>query len=143
MYAYAGQQWKTAEKVRYVQNHFYTSKPEGIIGNEDCGQMSAWHILSAFGFYQVNPSNGIFVFGSPQFDSVVIQLPDKKAFTILAQNNTPENMYIQSVKLNGQPYEKSYIGYNDIMKGGTLEFTMGAQPNKTFGAAPENRPVSM
>ena len=105
--------------------------------------MSAWHILSAFGFYQVNPSNGIFVFGSPQFDSVVIQLPDKKTFTILAQNNTPENMYIQSVKLNGQPYEKSYIGYDDIMKGGTLEFTMGAQPNKTFGAAPENRPASM
>lgn len=143
MYAYAGQQWKTAEKVRYVQNHFYTSKPEGIIGNEDCGQMSAWHVLSAFGFYQVNPSNGIFVFGSPQFDGVEIRLPDKKQFTILAQNNTPENMYIQSVKLNGQPYEKSYICYDDIMKGGTLEFVMGAQPNELFGNAAENRPVSM
>ena len=143
MYAYAGQQWKTAQKVRYVQNHFYTSKPEGIIGNEDCGQMSAWHILSAFGFYQVNPSNGIFVFGSPQFDSAVIQLPEGKQFTVLAQNNTPENMYIQSVTLNGQPYEKSYIRYDDIMKGGTLEFVMGAQPNKSFGVAPENRPVSL
>ena len=140
LYPYAGEQWKTAEKVRYIQDVFYTDQPEGIIGNEDCGQMSAWHIMSALGFYQVNPSNGVFVFGSPLFEKATIRLPEGKSFEITAQDNNKENIYIQSVTLNGQPYDKSYILYEDIMKGGNLTFIMGNTPNKQFGAAPESRP---
>lgn len=140
LYPYAGEQWKTAEKVRYIQDVFYTDQPEGIIGNEDCGQMSAWHVISALGFYQVNPSNGVFVFGSPSFDKASIHLQGGKTFEVVAQNNSKENIYIQSASLNGQPYDKSYILYEDIMKGGNLTFVMGNTPNKEFGAAPENRP---
>lgn len=140
LYPYAGEQWKTAEKVRFIQDEFYTDKPEGVIGNEDCGQMSAWHIMSALGFYQVNPSNGVLVFGSPLFDKASVRLPDGKTFDIVAQNNSKDNIYIQSVLLNGKPYNNSYILYDDVMKGGNLTFVMGNTPNKDFGAAPENRP---
>ena len=140
LYPYAGEQWKAAEKVRYIQDVFYTDRPEGIIGNEDCGQMSAWHIMSALGFYQVNPSNGVYVFGSPLFDKAAINLPGGKKFEIVAENNGKENIYIQSVTLNGKPYENSYILYEDIMKGGNLTFVMGGVPNKFFGSAPANRP---
>lgn len=140
LYAYAGQQWKTAEIVRYIQREFYTATPDGIIGNEDCGQMSAWHILSALGFYQVNPSEGVFVFGSPLFDKATLHLPEGKEFSIVAQNNSPENIYIQSASIDGVPYTKSYITYDRIMAGGMLTFEMGPQPNKEFGAAPEDRP---
>ena len=143
LYPYAGQQWKTAEKVRYIQDEFYTDKPEGVIGNEDCGQMSAWHIMSALGFYQVNPSDGILVFGSPQFNEATIQLPEGKTFKIVAHNNSHDNIYIQSATLNGQPYTKSYITYEDVMKGGNLTFEMGSTPNKEFGAAPADRPKSL
>ena len=142
LYPYAGEQWKTAEKVRYIQDEFYTDQPEGIIGNEDCGQMSAWHVMSALGFYQVNPSNGVFVFGSPLFGKASVRLKDGKTFDVVAQNNSKDNIYIQSVTLNGQPYDKSYILYDDIMEGGNLTFVMGNTPNKQFGAAPENRPKS-
>lgn len=140
LYAYAGQQWKTAEIVRYIQHEFYTATPDGIIGNEDCGQMSAWHILSALGFYQVNPSEGVFVFGSPLFDKATLHLPEGKEFNIVAENNSPKNIYIQSASIDGIPWSKSYITYDRIMAGGTLTFVMGPQPNKEFGAAPENRP---
>lgn len=140
LYPYAGEQWKTAEKVRFIQDEFYTDKPEGVIGNEDCGQMSAWHIMSALGFYQVNPSNGVLVFGSPLFDKASVRLPEGKTFDIVAQNNSKDNIYIQSVLLNGKPYNNSYILYDDVMKGGNLTFVMGNTPNKQFGAAPENRP---
>ena len=140
LYPYAGEQWKTAEKVRYIQDVFYTDQPEGVIGNEDCGQMSAWHIMSALGFYQVNPSNGVFVFGSPLFPKATVRLENGKTFEVVAEGNSKENIYIQSATLNGQPYDKSYILYEDIMQGGTLTFVMGNTPNKAFGAAPESRP---
>ena len=142
LYPYAGQQWKTAEKVRYIDREFYTDSPDGIIGNEDCGQMSAWYIMSAMGFYQVNPSNGVFVFGSPLFPSLTLRLENGRSFTVTAEGNSDTNIYIQSATLNGQPYEKSYITYDDIMAGGELHFVMGDKPNKSFGAAPESRPVS-
>ena len=142
LYVYAGQQWKTAEKVSYIQHNFYTDRPDGIIGNEDCGQMSAWHVLSALGFYQVNPSHGVYVFGTPLFEKVSINLPEGKTFTIEAPAVSKDNKYIQSVRLNGEPYPKSYITYEDVMKGGTLTFEMGNKPNKQFGAAPADRPRS-
>ncbi len=142
LYAFAGQQWKTAEKVRFIMDEFYTDKPDGIIGNEDCGQMSAWYILSSMGFYQVNPCNGIYVFGSPRFNKMTVNVRGGNTFTVEAENNSKENIYIQEVFLNGQPYDKTYITYNDIVKGGVLKFVMGAEPNKDFGKAVENRPLS-
>lgn len=142
LYAYAGQPWKTAEKVRYIQREFYTDRPDGVIGNEDCGQMSAWHILSALGFYQVNPANGVLVFGSPLFEKAAIRLPGDKTFEVVAEGNSPENIYIQSATLNGRPYTKGYIRYEEVMKGGNLTFRMGPQPNPDFGSRPEDRPHS-
>lgn len=141
LYAYAGEQWKTAEKVRFIMNEFYTDRPDGIIGNEDCGQMSAWYLLSSMGLYQVNPSDGVFVFGSPCFKKVEMKVRGGKTFTVEAPNNNKENIYIQKVYLNGKPYNKSYIIYDDIINGSTLKFVMGKKPNKNFGKAPANRPV--
>ncbi|WP_289749173.1 GH92 family glycosyl hydrolase [Bacteroides acidifaciens] len=141
LYAYAGEQWKTAEKVRFIMDEFYTDRPDGIIGNEDCGQMSAWYLLSSMGLYQVNPSDGVFVFGSPCFKKVEMKVRGGKTFTVDAPNNNKENIYIQKVYLNGKPYNKSYIIYDDIINGSTLKFVMGKKPNKNFGKAPANRPV--
>ena len=125
MYDLAGQPWKTAELVRRVCKELYTAAPDGLSGNEDVGQMSAWYILSAMGFYQIEPAGGRYWFGSPSFDKVSISLPEGKTFTIKAENNSSENIYIQRVYLNGHPYTKGYIGYEDIMAGGELTFVMG------------------
>lgn len=142
LYPFVGQQWKTAEKVREVFNKFYKESPDGLIGNEDCGQMSAWYIFSSLGFYPVNPVNGMFVFGSPLANEVNISLNNGKKFKISALNNSAANKYIQSIKLNGKAYTKSYIMYNDIMNGGSLEYTMGNTPNKSFGSAKVDWPIS-
>lgn len=105
--------------------------------------MSAWHVLSALGFYQVNPSNGVFVFGCPRFQKATVSLPEGKTFEVVAPAVSRENKYIRSVRLNGKPYTRSYVTYEDIMKGGTLEFEMGSEPNKAFGADPADRPRSI
>jgi putative alpha-1,2-mannosidase len=133
LYSFIGQQWKTAEKVDYILSHMYSDLPDGLQGNEDCGQMSSWYVFSALGFYPVNPSDGMYVFGRPIFDKVVLKLPENKFFEIRANNNSAENKYIQSIELNGQPYNKLYISHADIMAGGTLVFTMGNRPNEQFG----------
>lgn len=143
LYAYAGEQWKTAEKVRHITSTMYTDKPDGLCGNEDCAQMSAWYILSSLGLYQVNPAGGAFVFGSPLFDEVAISLPEGEEFIIKAVNNSPENKYIQSALLNGEVLNRTYITYREIMSGGILEFKMGNQPEMTFGASKESRPKSI
>ena len=140
LYNYAGQPWKTARLVAQVQRDFYTDGKDGVIGNEDCGQMSAWHILSALGFFQVNPSWGVYSFGTPLFPKAVLHIPGGKDFTVEAKGLSPENIYIQRVTLNGKPYAKSYLTYEDIVSGGKLVFTMGAEPHTDFGLAPENRP---
>jgi predicted alpha-1,2-mannosidase len=140
LYTYAGQPWKTAEKVRYILDSFYTDKPDGLIGNEDVGQMSAWYVLSSIGFYQVHPARGLFVFGSPLMDEVSLQLPKQKSFHIVVNDNSNTNKYIQHITLDGKPYTKSYITYNDIMKGGELVIQMGATPSKTWGVNPSDRP---
>ncbi|UOQ81288.1 GH92 family glycosyl hydrolase [Hymenobacter sp. 5414T-23] len=141
LYPYAGQQWKTAEKVRQVLREMYKDKPDGISGNEDCGQMSAWYILSAMGFYPVSPSSGAYVLGSPIVDKATLRLPKGKTFVIDVKHNEPQNQYIQSVRLNGKSYPNSYLLHRDIVAGGTLELTMGPQPNREFGTAPANRPA--
>ncbi|MBK7099421.1 MAG: GH92 family glycosyl hydrolase [Sphingobacteriales bacterium] len=141
LYAYAGQQWKTASWVRKVFEAFYTDKPDGLCGNEDVGQMSAWYNLSALGFYSVNPSNGAYVFGSPAVNSASISVTGNKTFNVKAVNNSKENVYIQKVTLNGKPYTKSFITHKDILKGGTLTFYMGSKPS-SFGTKKADRPVS-
>jgi putative alpha-1,2-mannosidase len=143
MYAYAGAQYKIADNVDYILNELYTDKPDGLSGNEDCGQMSAWYILSSMGFYSVNPSNGAYVFGRPLFDKVSIKLPENKVFTVENENNSKENKYIQSASLNGKSYTKSFITHKDITNGGVLKFVMGANPNKEFGKKNEDRPKSI
>lgn len=142
MYAYAGQPYKTAEKVRYILDSLYDVTPAGLCGNEDVGQMSSWYIFSAMGFYPANPANGAFVFGSPLFDKVTISLPRGKSLTIVVKNNSPENIYIQEVSFNKVGYTKSWLLYEEIMKGGEIEITMGNKPSG-FGTAAEDRPKSV
>ncbi len=139
LYTYAGQPWKTAEKVRFILDNFYTTKPDGIIGNEDVGQMSAWYVLSALGIYQVNPANGTFVFGSPIINQAIITLPGGKQFNIIIKNNSGINKYIASIKLNGKDYTRNYLLYHDMMAGGTIEITMAHKPT-SFGIKAIDRP---
>ncbi len=124
LYAMVGKQWKTAEKVRRIMKEMYTNKPNGLCGNEDCGQMSAWYIWSAMGFYPLNPQTGEYVFGSPVVDEAEITNADGSKFKIIAHNNSNENIYIKSIKLNGKDYNKPFITHADIQKGGILEFFM-------------------
>ncbi len=143
LYAFAGQQWKTAEKVREICTTFYTDQPDGLCGNEDCGQMSAWYVFSSMGMYPVNPANGVYVFGSPLFNEATLELPGGKSFKIVAENNSSDNLYIQSAMLNGKPYTKSFITHKEIITGGELVFKMGNTPNHQFGAKEEDRPKSV
>ena len=124
MYNFVGQHDKTAEKVREVLKTMYHNDFDGLSGNEDVGQMSAWYILSSLGIYQVEPAGGRYMFGSPLFDKAVVNVGQGKTFTIIAHNNSAKNVYVQQIKLNGRPYKKLYIDYKDIVSGGTLEFFM-------------------
>jgi len=141
LYTFSGQQWKTAEKARFIMKDMYLSIPDGIIGNEDCGQMSAWYIFSSLGFYPVFPASGAYVIGSPLFDKATINLDNGKKFTIEAVNNSPKNIYIQSITLNGENYTKTYILHKDIMNGSVLKIVMGSKPNYNFGKLQANRPI--
>lgn len=125
-YTMAGQPWKTADKVRQVLTELYHAEPDGLSGNEDVGQMSAWYILSSLGFYQVEPAGGEYWFGSPLFDKAEIEVAGG-TFTITAEGNSDTNRYIQSATLNGAPLERGYITYEEIAAGGDLVFTMGQQ----------------
>lgn len=125
LYSYVGQNEKMARLLHQVYDNFYSTKPDGLIGNEDCGQMSAWYIMSALGFYPVNPVDGTFVFGSPLCSEATLKLINGKELKIKVKNNSKENIYIRSITLNGDKYNSSMITYNDIMNGGVLEFEMG------------------
>ena len=127
LYNYVGQPWKTARLVRQTMNELYSNDLDGLSGNEDVGQMSAWYILSSLGLYQVEPAGGKYVFGSPLFTEATLNVGNGKTFTIRAHNNSAENIYVQSIKLNGKPYTKSYLMFDDIVKGGLLEFEMGSE----------------
>ncbi|MDR0824328.1 MAG: GH92 family glycosyl hydrolase, partial [Prevotella sp.] len=135
MYPYVGQPWKAADKVREVLSVMYHDQPAGLSGNEDVGQMSAWYVLSALGFYQVEPAGGKYIFGSPIINEAVIKVKDGKTFKITAKNNSAANKYIQSIKLNGKDYDKYYINFSDIINGGELEFVMGDKPSDTWGTS--------
>lgn len=142
LYSFVGKPGKTAKLVRQILNTMYTDQVDGLSGNEDVGQMSAWYVLSAMGFYQVNPSNGIYVFGSPIITEATLQLPENKTFHIKVENNSDKNIYIQSITLNGKDYPFSYITYDTIMKGGELVMKMGNTVSSTWGVAQDQRPFS-
>ncbi|MCL6265803.1 GH92 family glycosyl hydrolase [Flagellimonas myxillae] len=130
MYTYADQAWKTQELVDKILKEFYTTQPDGIIGNEDCGQMSAWYVLNAMGFYQVAPGNPKYVISRPLFDKVKIPLENGNIFTIVTQNNSPKNKYVQSATLNDVELTSLFFSHSDIKNGGTLSIVMGPEPKK-------------
>jgi putative alpha-1,2-mannosidase len=132
LYNYADEPWKTQKLVRKILDEFYKNEPDGLIGNEDCGQMSAWYILSALGFYEVAPSIPNYDFGTPLFRQAKINLENGKSFIIRAQNVSDKNIYIKSVRLNGRPYRKSFFAHEDLMNGGVLEFEMTDAPVKDW-----------
>ncbi len=132
LYDYAGEPWKTQFYIRKILDEFYKPAPDGLIGNEDCGQMSAWYILSALGFYEVNPGQPIYAFGTPLFREAKIHLEDGKNFTVKAANVSASNIYIKSVKLNGADYHKAFFTHADLMNGATLEFEMSDAPVKDW-----------
>lgn len=130
LYNYADQPWKTQELVDSVFHSQYFNAPDGLSGNEDCGQMSAWYIMNSIGFYQVCPGKPVYSIGRPLFDEVTVNLPDNKQFIVKTVNNSRENKYIEKAVLNGVPLEKPFINHEDIKNGGVLEFTMTSQPTK-------------
>jgi len=144
LYNYAGAPYKTQYWVRQAMTQLYGDTPASEPGNVDCGEMAAWYVFSALGFYPVNPSSGIYIIGSPVVSKAVIHLDDDNyhghTFTIIADNNGPNNVYIQSVTLNGKPLTRSWITRDEITAGGNLHFVMGYQPNPQWGSAPADRP---
>jgi predicted alpha-1,2-mannosidase len=142
LYNYVGQPWKTQSRVRQIMDQFYKPEPDGLIGNEDCGQMSAWYVLSAAGFYPVTPGSDIYAIGSPLFPEVRFNLENGKSFVVRTVNGSNRNVYIQTATLNGKPYNKSFLLHNNLTNGGELVFTMGPRPNVRWGVGNGNEPVS-
>lgn len=144
LYDYAGAPYKTQQRVRQVMATLFDDTPTGQCGNVDCGQMAAWYVFSALGFYPVNPDSGVYAIGSPVVTKATLRLDRKKyggrTFKVVAENNRPENVYIQSATLNGQPLLRPWIRHEEIVSGGTLKFVMGPKPNTAWGKASDTRP---
>ncbi len=143
LYDYAGEPWKTQQHIRDVLNKLYNPNPDGYCGDEDNGQTSAWYVFSALGFYPACPGRPSYELGSPLFNKATLSLPNGNQFVIDAGDNGPGRPYIRSASLNGATYDKNFILHSDILKGGTLKFEMGDQPNKERGTKPEDFPPSM
>jgi predicted alpha-1,2-mannosidase len=143
LYNFSGQPWKSQKQARMVMSQLYNATEKGYPGDEDQGQMSSWYVLSAMGIYSVCPGTDQYVFGSPMFEKVTISLDNGKKFTIKADKNSPQNVYIQSAKLNGTDYDKNFIRYEDTMNGGELHFVMGNTPNYERGISKSARPFSL
>jgi predicted alpha-1,2-mannosidase len=141
LYPFAGAAWKTQYWVRKVAG-LYNNTPAGVPGNDDCGQLSSWFVFAALGFYPLNAANGVYVIGSPLVNRATIRNAKGKPFTIVAENNSAENVYIQRAELNGRELTRSWFTHADILAGGELRFRMGAQPDKEWAAAPADRPPS-
>ena len=142
LYNYVGQPWKTQARVRQIMDQFYKPDPDGLIGNEDCGQMSAWYVLSAAGFYPVTPGSTVYAIGSPLFPEVRFNLENGKSFVVRGVGVSERNVYVQSATLNGRPYNKSFLMHRDLTAGGELVFRMGPRPNFRWGTGAGNEPVS-
>lgn len=143
LYDYAGVPWKTQKIIRRIMDDLYSNRPAGLCGNDDCGQMSAWYVMSAIGLYQVTPGQPLYCIGSPLFNSVTIHLENGKRFVVSAVNNSLKNNYIQSATLNGGRYTKSFIGHEELMRGGELRFTMASLPNEEWGSKTDDAPHSI
>lgn len=146
LFNYVNEPWKTQHWVNEVRNKMYGVGPDGLCGNDDMGQMSAWYIFSALGFYPVAPGQNVFVIGTPLFEEATLKLGDffsNKVFTVKAENVSSENIFIQSATLTGAPYHKSWITHDDIIEGGTMVFKMGPEPNKNWGSSEGDTPPSM
>jgi predicted alpha-1,2-mannosidase len=141
LYAFAGAPAKTQAMVRRLCTEMYKADPDGEIGNDDCGQMSAWFVLSALGFYPVDPVSAVYVLGSPLFDRAEVRLGQGRTLRVVARGNAPDAPYVQSVRWNGKPWTRNWISHADLAKGGELEFVMGARPSR-FGTAKADRPPS-
>ena len=142
LYNYCGYPWQTQFYTRKIMDEFFNSERDGLCGNEDCGQMSAWYGLSALGFYPVSPGSNEYAIGSPLFDKITIHLANGKDFKITAKNNSADNKYIQSAKLNNEEYKKTFFTHKDILNGSTIEYVMDKEPNKSFGVNESDRPNS-
>jgi predicted alpha-1,2-mannosidase len=144
LYNYAGASWKTQARIRQVMTSLYFNAPDGLCGNDDCGQMSAWYVLGALGFYPVNPTSCVYVIGSPLVRKATIHLDSRyhkgRTFTIIAKDNSSQNMYVQSATLNGKPLTRSWFSHAELAAGGELVLNMGPKPNKAWGQRPEDRP---
>lgn len=140
MYNYAGEPWKTQKEVRNIMSTDYKLGANGLSGNDDSGQMSAWYIFASLGFYPVCPAGGYYVIGSPSFSKAEITMENGNKFIVIARDASPNNIYIQSAMLNGKPYTKNFILHSDIASGGLLEFVMGSKPNKQWGSMPTDCP---
>ena len=141
MYNFIGQPTKTQKYVKQVMDEFYTDERDGLCGNEDCGQMSAWGAFSAMGFYPATPASGYYVLGVPRFDKVTVNLDNGKQFVVKAKNLSQQNCYVKSVTLNGKALERSYITFDEVYNGGELVFTMTSTPDSPWATQPENCPV--
>ena len=142
LYPYVGQPWKTQKIVRRIMSELFSDGPDGLCGNEDCGQMSAWYVFSALGFYPVTPGSDIFVFGSPLFQDAVMHLENGRDFIIRAPGNKPGRVYVRDLMRNGLPYSKSYFRYSDIKDGSTFAMFMSETPDISIGSASADRPYS-
>jgi predicted alpha-1,2-mannosidase len=142
LYNYAGKPHKTQKLVRKIMQDLYGDGPDGLCGNEDCGQMSAWFVMSALGFYPVTPASGIYAIGSPLFEQAIINLPGNQKFYLSAQGNNDDNIYIQSARLDGDSFDRSYLSHPEIMNGGEITFRMGSRPSSFWATSEENCPVS-
>jgi predicted alpha-1,2-mannosidase len=147
MFAHAGAPWLAQKWARFIMDNAYGSGVKGLCGNEDVGQMSAWYVLSAMGFHPVSAVDGIYIIGSPLFDKVTMRLDPHYykggSFTVIARNNSAQNCYVQSARLNGQPLERAWVKHAEIVAGGTLELLMGPALNKNWGSDPQERPPSL
>jgi predicted alpha-1,2-mannosidase len=143
LYDYAGKPWKTQAMVRFIVDSLYSSRPDGLCGNDDCGQMSAWYVLSAMGFYPVTPGLPMYAIGSPIFKKMTIRLENGKEFILQADGNSAQNKYVQSARLNGKSYGRCYLTHETITEGGGIEFSMGPRPNTSWGAATHDAPPSL
>ena len=140
LYNYVGKPWKTQQLVRQIMDEQYSAKPDGLCGNEDCGQLSAWYVMSAMGFYPVTPGSDVYVLGTPLFDTVIIHLENGNVFEVRAKGTSEGNIYIHAATYNNNPWTKSYITHDMIMQGGVLQLMMGKDPKKSWGLVPDNRP---
>ncbi len=143
LYLWAGQPWKTQERIRQILDTLYHNDPDGLAGNEDCGQMSAWYVMSAMGLYAVDPASGTYVLGTPLFESAKINVGGGKTLTIEAKRANASQKYVQSVALNGKPLDRLWVRHSDLVTGATLTFTMGDQPNQQLGISQKVAPPSL